>query len=233
MKINNILILFIAFDYILSLNEPKNLEFDVETSFDEKYNNEFLFYYNNDIFPLIMKSDSKKNKKYDIYYDAPGYSGLTDYTGIFYHAMAPAIGIYHIKIEAGEGTIWIHPMNNTINIDFTQKCYGIKEFINFFKFKGSMKYLVSNLKENKTAYFSYDYEYNNPFKVCHGNECVSNLNKYKFIKGEEYTIEVKMQEFCIEADCRYILNSYSICCSINLKINLFILLFLLSMIFYH
>ena len=129
----------------------------------------------------------------------------------------------------------LHPINNTINLDFTQKCYGIEEMLHFNKYKGSIKYLVSNLKENKTAYFTYNYREYNPFKVCHGIECVTNLTKYKFKKGEEYTIEVKFEQHCHESeeDCNYILDSFSICNSFNLKINLFILLLLLLMIFYH
>ena len=160
MKINNILILFIIFDYIYSLNEPKKIEFDVETPFDDKNNNEFSLYYDNDIFPFIVKSNSKKNKKYDIYCDGPNFSSLTDYIGLFYVIRRPVIGSYIFKIQLGEGTLWIHPMNNTINIDFSEQCYGITDqiYLKFDEYKSSMKYLVSNLKKNITAYFSYEGE---------------------------------------------------------------------------
>ena len=135
-------------------------------------------------------------------------------------------------------------MNTTIKIDFTQQCYGITQKIYISgEYKGPLKYLVSNLKENKLVNFTYGNTNYNPFKVCHGIECVTGLSEYKFEKGEEYTIEAQFEESCIESICLNFLDPFSFCSqdskdnslnsSLNLKINLFILLFLLLMIFYH
>ena len=97
----------------------------------------------------------------------------------------------------------LHPMNNKIKIDFTQQCYGIPKRLYFDGYDGSLKYLVTNLREKITVNFSSENVNSNPFKVCHGTECVTDVSKYKFEKGEEYTIEVKTQKF--------ILDSFSIC----------------------
>ena len=143
---------------------------------------------------------------------------------------------YYISFNTGKGKFLKHPINNTINIDFTLKWYGIKNSLHFYKYKGSIKYLVSNLKENKIAYFSYKDSKYNPFKVCHGIEYPTNLSKYNFIKGEEYRIEISFQEYACfddDEDCYYRLYAFSICSSLNLKIILFILLFLLLILFYH
>ena len=97
----------------------------------------------------------------------------------------------------------LHPMNNKIKIDFTQQCYGIQKKIYINGYDGSLKYLVTNLRKKITVTFSSENLNNNPFKVCHGTECVTDVSKYKFEKGKEYTIEVKTQKF--------ILDSFSIC----------------------
>ena len=69
----SILLLLITFDCIYSLDEPINIELDVETVFDYEYNNEFLFYYDNDIYPLIMKINPENNEPFNIYGKYPGF----------------------------------------------------------------------------------------------------------------------------------------------------------------
>ena len=91
---------------------------------------------------------------------------------------------------------------------------------------------------NKTVKFTYKDSENNPFKVCHGIECVTDVKEYTFEKGKEYIIEVNTQYKTSKRNVSF-LPPFSICISnssnnsLNLKINLFILLFLLLMIFYH
>ena len=217
MKIS-IILLFITFDCIYSLNEPKNVEFDVETVFDNITNNEFLFYYDyNTINPLIMKIIPKDKIPYDIYCEYPGFSAGINWNIIHYFAFIPTTKYssrsYYIKIKEGKGTFIIHPINNTIKIDFSQQCYGIPENLYLWDYNGSMHYLVSNLKETITATFSYSNIYNkiNPLKICHGIECVTGISKYKFEKGEEYTIEVKIKESCYNSKCNNYFESFSIC----------------------
>ena len=154
MKIS-ILLLLITFDCIYSLNVPKNIEFDVETVFDDENNNEFSFYYDNNIVPLILKI-TPKNGSFNIYCKYPGYSGTIIWGGEYYKILTPDIGFYSLKINTGKGTFMIHPMNTTIKIDFTQQCYGITQKIYISgEYKGPLKYLVSNLKENKLVNFTY------------------------------------------------------------------------------
>ncbi len=152
-------------------------------------------------------------------------------SGIDYIELYPFIGTCNIQIQSGNGSIIIHPMNQTIKIDFSQKCYGINNPLYFRKYNGSLIYLVSNLTENKKVNFAYKKSENNPFKVCQGIDCVTDVKEYTFKKGKEYIIEVNIQE-----NTQNFLPGFSICSSnnsLNLKINLFILLFLLLIIFYH
>ena len=180
--------------------------------------------------PLIMKMTPKNNIQYDIYCNYPGFSAGISLNILNYYAFYSPYGLcngsYYININKGKGTLMIHPMNNKIKIDFTQKCYGIPNRLQFNEYDVSLKYLVTNLRENITVDFSSENLNSNPFKVCHGTDCVTYVSKYEFEKGEEYTIEVKTQQF--------ILDSFSICNnSLNLKTNLFLLLFLAMVIFHY
>ncbi len=234
-----ILIFLITFAHIYTKFEQNRIEFDVETSFDDKDNNKLSFYYDNTINPLIMKINRTTDYFviHIIFYD---YSNMMQWQkkGIYYYELDPFIGTCDIKIESGNGSILIHPMNQTIKIDFSQKCYGINNTVDFSKYSGSLTYLVSNLTENKKVNFTYKNSENNPFKVCHGIECVTDVKEYTFEKGKEYIIEVNTQYKTSKRNVSF-LPPFSICISnssnnsLNLKINLFILLFLLLMIFYH
>ena len=243
----SILLLLITFDCIYSLDEPINIELDVETVFDYEYNNEFLLYYDNDIYPLIMKINPENNEPFNIYGKYPGFYCDINGKEEYYVSFTPAIGSYYYRINSGKGTFIMHCLNTTIKIDFTRQCYGSKQYLNMGEYNGSLIYFVSNLNEDKIVNFSYkNKDYNpNPFKVCHGNECITDLSEYKFEKGEEYTIEVKIRESCYLEQCHNFIDSFSFCSqdskdenntinsSHNLKINLIILLFLLLIIFYH
>ena len=203
----SLILFFITFHFIYSLNEPKNVEFDVEFDFDNITNNEFSFNYEDAMNPLIMKMTPKDNISYYIYCKFPGFSAGINWSTLEYFAFDSAYGhyngSYYIKINKGKGTLMLHPMNNKIKIDFTQQCYGIQKKIYINGYDGSLKYLVTNLRKKITVTFSSENLNNNPFKVCHGTECVTDVSKYKFEKGKEYTIEVKTQKF--------ILDSFSIC----------------------
>jgi len=203
----SLIFLFITFHFIYSLNEPKNMEFDVEYDFDNITNNEFSFNYEDAMNPLIMKINPKDNIPYDIYCKYPGFSCAINWSTLEYHVFYSDVGhyngSYYIKIKKGKGTLMIHPMNNKIKIDFTQQCYGIPNKLYFNAYDGSLKYLVTNLREKITVSFSSENLNNNPFKVCHRAECITNVSKYKFEKGEEYTIEVNTK--------KSILDSFSIC----------------------
>ena len=203
----SLILFFITFHFIYSLNEPKNVEFDVEFDFDNITNNEFSFNYYDAQNPLIMKMTPKDNIPYYIYCEYPGYTAGMNWRTLEYFVFDSDYGrykgSYYIKIKEGKGTLMLHPMNNKIKIDFTQQCYGIPKRLYFDGYDGSLKYLVTNLREKITVNFSSENVNSNPFKVCHGTECVTDVSKYKFEKGEEYTIEVKTQKF--------ILDSFSIC----------------------
>ena len=117
-----------------------------------------------------------------------------------------------------KGTIWIHPLNKSINIDLSEK-YGkmipIMEEIKDDEEDGSdkkerppVKYVVSNLKNDQKVIFKYLKEFNylvfysikdlsNPFKVCQGigdNNCKDKVEEYTFKKNETYTIYVQFEK---------------------------------------
>ena len=207
------------------------MEFDVELDFDNITNNEFSFNYYDAKNPLIMKMTPKDNISYDIYCQFPGYSAGINWRTLEYFVFDSDYGrykgSYYIKIKEGKGTLMLHPMNNKIKIDITQQCYGIPKRLYFDGYDCSLKYLVTNLREKITVNFSSENVNNNPFKVCHGTECVTDISKYIFEKEEEYTIAVQIQ--------KSFLDKFSICNNNNsyLKINLFLLLFLIMIIFHY
>ena len=114
-----------------------------------------------------------------------------------------------------KGTIWVHPLNKEINIDFSQKygkMYPIIDYANEDeedkRINTPLKYVVSYLEEDKKVIFKYqkDFSYlgffylkdlSNPFKVCQGdglNNCVEKVEDYTFKKNETYTIYVQFQK---------------------------------------
>lgn len=119
-----------------------------------------------------------------------------------------------------KGTIWINPLNKSINIDLSEK-YGkmipIMEEIkddeeepdgSDKKERPPVKYVVSNLKNDQKVIFKYLKEFNylvfysikdlsNPFKVCQGigdNNCKDKVEEYTFKKNETYTIYVQFEK---------------------------------------
>ena len=192
-----------------------------------------------------MKINPENNERFNIYGKCPGFYYDINGKEEYYVSFTPAIGSYYYRINSGKGTFIMHCLNTTIKIDFTRQCYGSKQYLNMGEYNGSLIYFVSNLNEDKIVNFSYkNKDYNpNPFKVCHGNECITDLSEYKFEKGEEYTIEAKFEESCIQLICLNILDTLSFCSqdskdnslnsSLNLKINLLLILFLLLIIFFH
>ena len=177
-----------------------------------------------------MKMIPKDNIQCYIYCSYPGYTTRLRRSSLDYFVFNALFrhynGSYNIKIEEGKGTLMLHPMNSKIKIDFTQQCYGIPQRLHFDLYYGSLKYLVTNLRENINANFYSENLDSNPFKVCHGTECVTDVSKYIFQKGEVYAIEVELQKF--------ILYNFSICNNNSyLKFNLFLLLFLIMIIFHY
>ena len=146
----------------------------------------------------------------------PGDSKLFDYKSNGY--------IYlNITGQGKEnGTIWVHPLNKEINIDFSQKygkMYPIYELANQGeedkRENTPLKYVVSNLEEDKKVIFKYQKDYSsylgiitfkdltNPFKVCEGygtNNCKEKVNDYTFKKNKTYTIYVKFQKSKMKYD---------------------------------
>jgi hypothetical protein len=99
----SLILFFITFHFIYSLNEPKNVEFDVEFDFDNKTYNEFSFIYDDAKNPLIMKMTPKDNISYDIYCEYPGYSAGINWRTLEYFVFNAARGqyngSYYIKIK--------------------------------------------------------------------------------------------------------------------------------------
>ena len=111
--------------------------------------------------------------------------------------------------SSGNGTFIIHSVRNEIKIKLKNK-YG--DLTHPLSYSNDMDkelslpdisyitYSVPNLEKDVTVTFDYNGNCSpftideNPFKVCHNNDCKENIETYDFKKGESYKIMVKLQK---------------------------------------
>ena len=110
---------------------------------------------------------------------------------------------YSINFEQGtkeSGTIWVNPSTNELSVNLSKIYEGKfsitpagEDIVN----PEQLTYTINNAEKDVTFAFKYtetDENIPNPFKVCKGNDCASDLKTYDFKKGENYKIHVVMQK---------------------------------------
>ena len=113
--------------------------------------------------------------------------------------------------SSGNGTFIIHSLKNEIKIKL-KNIYGdlahpLSVLATDFMVEdlslpdiSYITYSVPNLERDVMVTFDYNGNCGpftieeNPFKVCHNNDCKENIETYDFQKGESYTIMVKLQK---------------------------------------
>ena len=98
----------------------------------------------------------------------------------------------------------IHPLNIEIKLDFDkQEKYGFDGNMTSWEDCPPLVYSISNLEEDVFVNFFYKndsiryqdriVEIENPFKVCLKDDCQENVKNFKFRKGNDYKIYLKIQ----------------------------------------
>ena len=98
----------------------------------------------------------------------------------------------------------IHPLNIEIKVDFDkQEKYGFDGNMTSWEDCPPLVYSISNLEEDVFVNFFYKndsiryqdriVEIENPFKVCLKDDCQENVKNFKFRKGNDYKIYLKIQ----------------------------------------
>ena len=107
------------------------------------------------------------------------------------------IELRYYRSSSKNGTVWINPSTNEVKVDLN-KIYKWKyDYDGMFYYRDlNLTYSIDNAEKNVKFIFEYKNEIggqkvNNPFEICHGNECKKDISTYDFIKGESYKIYVR------------------------------------------
>ena len=207
------------------LTTSSHLDFDTETFFDK---NNYVFSFSNEDykknFYLVhidtnsilnykcectgapRKKDTTTAHKYFILKSEKGQCVITITT--------PSEKIFPVK-----GTIWAHPIKNSIQADIAKNKYEINKILNSDELLPPIVYSVSNLENDIEINFSYskglviingkEFILSNPFEICLENDCKTGITSYKFLKGKNYEIRVKFEELDSDDGKYYYLPSFS------------------------
>ena len=201
------------FIFILSFISSKDIpsvKLGAKTTFDAESDNSFKYVYKGPGKDLLVFYIYIDTNSYS--YDIKCQSGSTGSKGSFSPENVKLVkqidksGTCTIKFEEGKGSFIIYALNIELGIKLKNKYGNInlpiytkekdEEYINITQ----LTFSVPNLERDATVKFKYTenvdtivetYDVENPFKVCHGNDCQENIETYNFKKGESYKIMVK------------------------------------------
>lgn len=218
---NLILILLI----VSIATKTTNIEFDVNQPFDK---NNHVFTFNNEakkIAYYLVKINSRTILQYE--YECTGLgkqSGTTTGQPNFIIKLQKgecSINIYSSSwVFKLKGTIFIHPLDREINVDFEAGKYELARLVNFDEEFPPIVFSVSNLNKDTEVHFSYSkntmiskndkkFYLKNPYEICFENICKKNIEDYKFLKNKNYKIYVKPEELKTDTYSEYYLNTFS------------------------
>lgn len=201
-----IFFLFFIFS-LISSKETTSIKLGVQTEFDSNSNNLFKYEYKGpgkDLIVIYLYFEGGAYT-YDIDCLSEGTSRSgSGYEDIFMHAQIGKSGTCSLKFEEGKGYLIIYTLNTELGIKLKNK-YGNVNLPVYTDNDGlidisQFTFSVPNLEKDATVKFQFNekaltnwdiFTMENPFKVCHGNDCKENLDTYDFKKGESYKIMVK------------------------------------------
>lgn len=238
---------------ILVASINRVIEFGKEIPFD-KNNNEFEFTSeeNGAVFIYIifgasniLKLNLKNNDGTESLYSSVNNPGVSIIRSIS-NGYTYTINLEYSNPNSEEkGIIWLNPSSNEIKVDLN-KIYEWKfDCASIIGIESSLVYTIDNAEKSATFVFKYNNmkledgsTAQNPFEVCHGEECKEDITTYDFEKGESYKIYAKVYKKKINVIDTYILPSFSFYdkanekenYSFNLRLNLWIISLLLFII---
>ena len=117
------------------------------------------------------------------------------------------------------GTVEVHPLDRPVPINLDKQKIAIDSIVSFNEKFPSLFYTISNLVADTEAKFTHDsptviiediyFTLKNPFRICVENECKDDIKTYTFIKGKNYTIEIKNEELVAKTKTQYCMTSFS------------------------
>ena len=140
-----------------------------------------------------------------------------------------------------KGKFWLNPSWNEIKVDLSKMYQWKFDYKKMFGLESNLIYSIENADKNVTLKFNYNKKFQtdlpNPFKVCRGEDCLSNIETYDIEPGESYKIYVKVAKRKEKTMTYYYLPSFKFgdlngdwSFSFNLKANLWIISLVLSLI---
>ena len=208
-----IFLLIFLFTLVSSKEDPY-IKFGAKYSFDVETNSKFKLKYKgpgNDA--ILLYIDSEQYITYRIQFRPGELSGGAN-KGVNLLSFTPqriTDGDFELQsyfTDGGNGTFIMHTIKNEIKIKLRNK-YGdlahpLSEMETYYISHtlsipdiSYITYSIPNLERDVTVIFDYNgncspFTINeNPFKVCHNNDCKENIKTYDFKKGESYKIMVK------------------------------------------
>jgi hypothetical protein len=204
---------------ILITSKLSTIEYAKEIQFDME-NNQFEFTAEEDggifVYVVFGKSDIVElvfpMEGGDITQDvnAPGISQILGISkGVTYK-----ICLNYTQVSEEKGFIWINPSYNEIKVDLTKKYEWKFDYMDYFGADSKIVYTIDNADKKVTFKFQYnekvqDKTVKNPFEVCHGTDCKTDIKTYDFEKGESYKINAKVQKIGESNIDYYVLPSFS------------------------
>jgi hypothetical protein len=143
--------------------------------------------------------------------------------------------------EEEKGKFWLNPSWNEIKVDLSKMYQWKFDYKSIIGLESNLIYSIENADKNVTLKFKYNKNFNkdlpNPFKVCRGEDCLSNFETYDIEPGESYKIYVKVAKREEWPLTYYYLPSFKFgdvngdwSFSFNLKANLWIISLVLLLI---
>lgn len=204
---------------ILITSKLSTIEYAKEIQFDME-NNQFEFTAEEDggifVYVVFGKSDIVElvfpMEGGDITQDVnePGISQILGISkGVTYK-----ICLNYTQVSEEKGFIWINPSYNEIKVDLTKKYEWKFDYMDYFGADSKIVYTIDNADKKVTFKFQYnekvqDKTIKNPFEVCHGTDCKTDIKTYDFEKGESYKINAKVQKIGESNIDYYVLPSFS------------------------
>ena len=234
----------ILLSFFLVISSKTKYDFGAEIPFDkdqkqfsftaEQSGKIFIYfrYEGSSLVEALMQGDETKRLSK---FSKPGVSRIYDISKGYTYSLTITV-----PNDDEKGFVWLNPSWNEIKVDLN-KMYQFKfDYIDDFDTEPKLIYSIDNADKNVT--FKFDYNKNikkktipNPFQVCHGEDCLDNIETYDIIPGESYKIYVKA--FKEEGSSTYYFPSFKFgdvkgdwSFSFNLRANLWIISLLLLLI---
>ena len=206
----NAIILVSLFSISVLLETP-SIDFGKKILSDSS-NNQFLIPYKGPIKNIYLFIINHEKEKLDIGVDCPNDSlgsvghYLNDFGFVFYNTDGTCTLTLDVD-EGDKGSFIVYDFKAYYEIKLKNRYGNIKMDVDTYVKKNwydesmsQLNFSVPNFRTNSNITFEfvnktrYYKNLENPFIVCHKNDCIENVTNYYFKKGESYHIYVKLLE---------------------------------------